>query len=165
MTEIEPQDDSTKTPPPLTSFDLSDIHQPTDGVLYLYRSAVDGFWYIDSDEDLALQEATQKPVGELVDQGNSGNWQESEYGDVHALFVGDSNGDEQEQLIAGTTIDLHENKDSGGLVITLDRGSTEHYSDGTKRLHLSERETNDLYRKLDAHVQPENGSRSDDPSE
>lgn len=84
----------TKTDaPPLDQFDLSNLREPDDGILYLYRSSVDGFWHIDTDEDMAMQEATGYPVGELAEHEEMGDYDDAEYGELHALYVGDSHED------------------------------------------------------------------------
>lgn len=73
--------------PPLDSFDPWKIREPDDGIVYLYKSSVDGFWRIIADEDMALQEATGHPVGELVEYEQMGDYEESEMGELRAIFV------------------------------------------------------------------------------
>lgn len=74
--------------PILDQFDLSEVSRPSDGVLYLYRSDNDGFWYVDRCEDLALEGATGYPVGELRDQEGD-EWDANEHGELIALYVGE----------------------------------------------------------------------------
>lgn len=81
---------SSTSPPSLDGFDLSDVREPSDGVLYLYKSSVDGFWRVESDEDMALQEATGYPVGEIQELeafGDDDVCPEGEYGELLAVFV------------------------------------------------------------------------------
>jgi len=47
---------------------------------------VDSFWYVESDEDIALQEATGYPVGELVSYEEMGH-EEAQHGELIAVFV------------------------------------------------------------------------------
>lgn len=94
MTEI-----NHSNAPPLDGFDLSNLREPDDGILYLYRSFVDGFWHIDPDEDMALQEATGHPVGELIEYEEMGDYLDSEDGELHALYVGDPQTNEMTQDI------------------------------------------------------------------
>lgn len=75
--------------PPIADYDLSELREPSEGILWVYRSSVDGFWYIDTDADMALQEATGYPVGELIDYERSGDYQSGEAGELRAVFVGE----------------------------------------------------------------------------
>jgi len=75
--------------PSLSKIDLSEVSEPDDGILYLYKSAVSGLWYVEPSADMALQEATNMPVGELVEQEESGYYVDSESGDLVAVYVGD----------------------------------------------------------------------------
>lgn len=78
--------------PSLSEFDLSEVREPDDGILYLYRSANDGFWRVVSDADMALQEATGYPVGEIQELeafSDEDVYTEGEYGEIIAIFVDD----------------------------------------------------------------------------
>jgi hypothetical protein len=88
--------------PDLRAFDLSDIREPNDGVLYLFRSSVDGFWHLDSDEDMALQEATGYPAGELQEYEAMGDHEAAEYGDLLAVFVSAGKWRDNRTLHTGT---------------------------------------------------------------
>jgi hypothetical protein len=90
-------DTEHETPPPLADFDPWKVGQPDDGIVWLYKSAVDGFWRVIKDEDIALQEATNYPVGELVDQEQRGNYEESESGELRAIYVPPANQDSNKQ--------------------------------------------------------------------
>lgn len=80
--------------PSLDQFDLSEVPRPDDGMLYLFRSANDGFWHVDNDPDIAQQEATGYPVGELVEHEERGEYEDSESGELLAIYVGE----EREEL-------------------------------------------------------------------
>lgn len=73
--------------PALKSFSPWKLSQPEDGIAYIYRSSVDGFWYIINDEDFALEEATNYPVGELLEYEAMGDYEPSESGDMRAIFL------------------------------------------------------------------------------
>lgn len=73
--------------PDLDVFDWSNIPEPKDGILYLYRSSVDGFWYVWHDEDMALQDATGYPVGELIEYEEMGDYEDAEAGELLAIYV------------------------------------------------------------------------------
>ena len=93
--------------PQLSEFDLSKVREPKDGILYLYRSFVDGFWRVESDEDMALQEASGYPVGEIQELENFGeDCREGEYGDLIAVFV--SPGKWRDNRTLGTDTDRPE---------------------------------------------------------
>lgn len=74
--------------PSLSEFDLSAVSKPTDGILYCYESAVDGLWYVTADADVALQEATGYPVGELVEYEADGWTDPQEHGKILSMIVG-----------------------------------------------------------------------------
>lgn len=75
--------------PPLGEFIYRHVPRPKDGILWMYRSTVDGFWHIDNDADIALQEATGYPVGELVEYEELGDYESGETGELRAVFVGE----------------------------------------------------------------------------
>lgn len=81
--------------PKLSSFDLSPVPEPSDGILYLYRSSVDRQWYVEADEDMALQEATGYPVGELQEYEAMGDHESAEDGVLHAIYVGEPDDDNE----------------------------------------------------------------------
>ena len=92
-------DTEHETSPPLSDFDPWKVGQPDDGIVWLYKSAVDGRWRIIKDEDHALQEATNYPVGELVEQEKRGVYDESESGELRAIYVSPAGSDETEQTV------------------------------------------------------------------
>jgi len=74
--------------PELSKFDLSEVREPQDGILYLYRSFVDGFWRVTSGEDMALQEATGYPVGEIQElEAYDEDDRAGESGDLIAVYI------------------------------------------------------------------------------
>lgn len=78
-----------RTRPPLSAFDLSEINPPKDGILYLYRCNSSGAWYVEPNEDMAIQEATGYPVGELVEYQEMGDYESGEWGEIIAVYVSD----------------------------------------------------------------------------
>lgn len=85
--------ETERSKPSVKSFDPWKLPQPDDGIVYLYRSFVDGFWRVINDEDIALQEATGYPVGELVEQESMGEYDDSECGELRAIYVPSSDSD------------------------------------------------------------------------
>ena len=85
--------------PPLSDYDPWKVGQPEDGVIWQYKSDVDGLWRIITDEDFALEEATGYPVGELVDQEAMGDYTESESGELRAIFVPPANPEPAEDAV------------------------------------------------------------------
>lgn len=80
--------------PRLSEFGAERLGQPGDGIVWLYKSDIDSSWSIVKDADMALQEATGYPVGELIDHEKRGDYTESESGELRAIFVPPA--DEQE---------------------------------------------------------------------
>lgn len=79
--------------PPLSNFDLSGLREPQNGLVYIFKSAADGFWAITSDPDIAQQDATGYPLGEIVEYEDYGDYETGEYGELRALEVADIDGD------------------------------------------------------------------------
>jgi len=76
-----------ETAPPLSDYSPWKVGQPDDGIVWLYKSSVDGKWRIIKDEDHALQEATGCPVEELCEYEQVGDYESSERGELRAIFV------------------------------------------------------------------------------
>ena len=81
------------SPPSLGSFDWSGVREPAEGILYLYKSRVTGFWGVTDDQDMAVQEATGYPVGELQEDEALGDGTGGEVGHIIALYVGEGPGE------------------------------------------------------------------------
>lgn len=86
MTEITADTEKAQSPP-LSDYEPWKIGQPDDGIIWLYKSDVDGFWRIIQDEDRALEEATGYPIGELRELERMGDSEYIEYGELRAVFL------------------------------------------------------------------------------
>lgn len=83
-----------KRTPHISRFDLSNVQKPSDGILYQYLNENQYFWFVCSDADMAQQEATGYPVGEIAELEKMGDWDEGERGELVAIYVGDDGGDD-----------------------------------------------------------------------
>lgn len=87
-----------ETSPPLSDSDPWKVGQPDDGIVWLYKSSVDGFWRIIKDEDHALEEATGYPVGELLEYERfDGDTDDQEAGELRAISVPPAESNEPEK--------------------------------------------------------------------
>lgn len=85
----------------------------------MYRSSVDGYWHTTTDENIALQEATGYPVGELQNIEQMGDSECIENGELRALFIpSPEEDDEPEEAVTAV-------RNARSLLVDFETESTE----------------------------------------